>query len=110
MAIRPEDPPLRTDPDGTIRVGTSRVVLEVIIHAYQDGQTPEAIAESYPTVTLADVYGVIAYYLRHRAEMDVYLAERERQAEELWRRIEARQGDSADLRERLLARRKDQQP
>lgn len=104
VAIQPETPPLRTDPDGTIRVGKSRIVLERIVRAFQDGATPQSIADNYPTVTLADVYGVIAYYLRHRAEVDVYVAERERQANELQRRIEAEYGSQEGLRGRLLDR------
>jgi hypothetical protein len=48
--------------------------------------------QRYPTTTLADIYTVIAYYLRHRALVERYLAERERQAEELRQTIETRQG------------------
>jgi uncharacterized protein (DUF433 family) len=110
VAIQPEAPPLRTEPDGTIRVGTSRIPLERVIHAFQDEVTPKEFVEAYPTVTLADVYGVIAYYLRHQAEVDTYLVERERQAEEIRRQIEARQGDSSDIRQRLLDRRANRQP
>ena len=39
---------------------------------------PEAIAQRYPTATLADIYAVVAYYLRHRQEFEAYLAEREK--------------------------------
>ena len=47
---------------------------------------------NYPTTTLADVYGVIAYYLRHQAEMDTYIAEYEREGDQLRRKIEAEHG------------------
>jgi hypothetical protein len=57
-----------------------------------------------PPLDLADVYAVIAYYLRHRAEVDAYLQEREQQAREIRRQIEAR-FDPTGVRERLLARR-----
>jgi uncharacterized protein (DUF433 family) len=105
IAIQTEAPPLRLDSSGALRVGESRVLLDLVIQAFQDGATPEAIVQSYPTTTLADVYAVIAYYLRHREEIEAYLEQREKQAEEVWQRIEARQGDIGELRRRLLARR-----
>jgi len=55
-------------------------------------------------VALADLYAVIAYYLRHRADVEAYLAEREQRAQEVRQRIETQQGDLAELRGRLLAR------
>jgi hypothetical protein len=58
--------------------------------------------QRYPTTTLADIYTVIAYYLRHRAPVERYLAERERQAEEIRQTIDARQGDLSEVRRRLL--------
>ena len=105
MLIRSEMPPLREDSTGALRIGESRVLLELVIHAFQDGVTPEAIVQSYPTTTLGDVYAVIAYYLRNRAEIEAYLAQREGRAAEVRQRIEARQGDLGELRRRLLARR-----
>ena len=44
------------------------------------GATPEAIVQRYSTLTLSDVYAVIAYYLRHRRDVEAYLARREQQA------------------------------
>lgn len=104
--LQPEQPPLRRDDSGALRVGTSRVLAELVIRAFQDGATPEAIAQRYPSATLMDIYAVIAYYLRHREEMEAYLAEREQQAQEVRQRIERHQGDLADLRSRLLAQRR----
>ncbi len=102
--MQKEAPPLRQDPSGALRIGNSRVLLELVIHAFEDGATPETIAQQYPAIALADVYSVIAYYLNHRDEVETYLAERERQAEKLRRRIESRQGEQTAIRNRLLAR------
>lgn len=104
MVLQTEAPPLHRDSSGALRVGNSRVLLELVIRAFEDGATPETIAQQYSTTTLVDIYGVIAYYLRHRAEVNTYLATREHQAEEVRGRIESRQGDLAELRKRLLAR------
>lgn len=80
-------------------------LLELVIHAFQDGATPETICQRYPTLSIADVYSVIAYYLRHRDELDEYLSEREQKTEEMDARMVARQGDLAEITARLLARR-----
>lgn len=104
IVLETEAPPLRQDAKGGLRVGDSRVLLEIVIRAFQDGATPEAIAQRYPTTTLADVYSVIAYYLRHRVEIATYMEVRERQAVDIQVRIEEQQRDYAELRKRLLAR------
>lgn len=92
IALQREAPPLRWDSSGALRVGESRVLLELVIHAFEDGATPETIAQQYPTATLADIYSVITYYLRHRSEVEAYLAEREKQSEKVRQQIESRQG------------------
>jgi uncharacterized protein (DUF433 family) len=104
MTLQTEAPPLSRDASGALRVGQSRVLLELVIRAFEDGATPEAIAQRYSTATLADIYAVISYYLRHREDIEAYLAEREQRAEQVRQRIESQQGDLADLRSRLLAR------
>jgi uncharacterized protein (DUF433 family) len=103
ILLQPEAPPLRQDTAGALRVGHSRVLVDLVIRAFQDGATPEAIAQRYPTATLADIYAVIAYYLHHREDLEAYLEEREQRAQEVRQRIERHQGDLAELRSRLLA-------
>ena len=100
-----ESPPLWEDAAGAIRVGDSRVLLELVIRAFQDGATPETIAQRYSTLALADVYAVVAYYLRHQSDVESYLAQRERAAEEVQQRIESQQGDLSEIRARLTAQR-----
>ena len=100
-----EAPPLRQDTSGALRVGSSSVLLEVIIHAFEDGATPEIMVQRYPTVTLADVYSVIAYYLRHPETVKAYLDEREQQADGVQQEIETHQKDLSALRARLESHR-----
>ncbi len=97
--------PLRTDADGTVRVGGTRVTLDTVIGAFLDGESAEGIAEAYPTVPLAVIYTVIAFYLNHRAEVDAYLTQREAEAREIQKEIESRFPPDG-FRARLLARRK----
>ena len=99
--------PLRFDAQGTIWVGRSRVTLDTVIAAYQQGASPEAIARQYPAVTLAEAYGDIAYYLQHQAELDAYLQARLVEAAPLREELEDR-FNPVVLREQLAARRADQ--
>jgi uncharacterized protein (DUF433 family) len=95
--------PLRADEHGSIRVGNTRVLLELVIRAYQDGATAEQIAKRFDTLDLADVHAVLAYYLRHRGEVEGYLSRREAEAEATRQRIEAEMPRSVS-REELMAR------
>jgi uncharacterized protein (DUF433 family) len=103
LPLDPEPPPIRVDEDGAVRVGPTRVTLDVVIGLFLKGETPDEIVEGFPTVTLADVYGTIAYYLRHRDEVDLFLREQERRAEELRVKIQSRP-EHKDFTERVLAR------
>src|SRR5580693_5628909 len=97
LTIHTDPPPLRVDEHGVIRVGDSQVLLDIVIREFNNGAEPEAIARGYPTLQLADVYGVIAYYLRHRQEVDEYLAGRRQEAGKLRQEIEAQQPGRAEL-------------
>ena len=107
IAIQSEAPPLRIEESGAIRIGDTRVLLEIVVNAFRAGAAPEEIVRNYSTLELSDVYAVIAYCLRHPNEIDEYLSERERIAADVRARIEARQGDLKDLREKLLSRKPD---
>src|SRR5687767_11786914 len=95
--------PLKINNDGVIRVGGTRVRLDTVIYAFNQGYTAEEIVSQYPVLTLADVYGVIAYYLNNRTIIDDYLRERAEAAAKIRAEIEARP-EYKDFRERLLAR------
>ena len=97
------DIPLSTDAHGAIRVGGTRVLLDVIIVAFQAGATPEAIVQQFPSVALRDVYRIIAHYLSYPDEIDAYLSQRQIEAAELQREIE-KKFDPVGIRARLLAR------
>jgi uncharacterized protein (DUF433 family) len=104
LSITPLPVPLEEDAHGVVRVGGTRVPLESVLHLFNRGASPEAIARSFSTLELADIYTVIGYYLRHRPEVDVYLKRVAEEEEEILREIESRPG-YREVRERLLARR-----
>src|SRR6266511_3290705 len=61
--------------DESYWVEGTRVSLDSVVYAFWNGQTPESIVQSFPTLTLEQVYGAVAFYLAHRDEVDRYLAE-----------------------------------
>lgn len=93
--------PIRVDADGVPRVGSSRVRLANVVHYYQQGATPGEIQERLPSLPLADIYAVIAFYLRHRAELDSYLVHQATEAERVRMEADSRPGTKA-LRKKLL--------
>jgi uncharacterized protein (DUF433 family) len=104
ISFEPIDVPLRLDAHGAIRVGRTRLLLDVVLHEFDSGATPEEIVDCYEGVDLADVYSVLTYCLRNRAIINDYLRRREAEAESLRRTIEAAQPARSSLRSRLLAR------
>jgi uncharacterized protein (DUF433 family) len=105
LTISTEPTPLEADADGIVRVGGTRVSLDSVIYAFNEGSTPEEIVQQYTTLDLADVYAVIGYYLQHRGEVNEYLAARRAQRDEIRKEVESR-FDPHGIRDRLLARRK----
>ncbi len=52
----------------------SRISLESVVYAFQEGLSPESIVDDFPTLSLEQVYGGITYYLARRPQVDRYLA------------------------------------
>jgi uncharacterized protein (DUF433 family) len=71
---------VRSDADGALRVGAGGVPLDSVVAAFHQGHSPEMIRAQYPSLTLEEVYGAVAYYLAHRDEVDAYL----RKQDALW--------------------------
>jgi uncharacterized protein (DUF433 family) len=96
--------PLWEDPPGVLRVGKTRVLLELVIHAFQRGETPEGIVRSYRSLSLPDVYAVVSYYLANPESIDAYLRQCDDRAAEIRRKIEASQPPREQFREMIMAR------
>jgi uncharacterized protein (DUF433 family) len=103
LSIKETPIPLTSDSDGVVRVARTRVTLDTVVAAFAEGATAEEIVQQYPSLDLAAVYSVLAYYLRHRAEVDAYLNEQQEQAEAVRKYNESR-CDPSGVRDRLLAR------
>jgi uncharacterized protein (DUF433 family) len=95
--------PLHTDRDGVVRVRQTRVTLDTLVTGFLEGATAEELAQQYRSVQLADIYSVIGYYLRQRAQVEAYLQQQQRRADRVREQNESR-FDPASVRERLKAR------
>lgn len=103
LIVETQSPPLQIDQDGVFRVGGTRVTLDTVVHAFDQGHTAEEIVSHYPALRLADVYAVISYYLNNQTAVNTYLHQQKEEADEIWRKIESAP-DYLLFRERLLAR------
>jgi len=103
-ALTTEPIPLVLGPDGVMRVRGTRVTLETVLAAFGEGATAEEIAQQYPSISLADVYQVIGYGLRHSSELEPYLARRRQDIRET-RRLNESRWPPVGIRDRLIARR-----
>ena len=104
LSIESEPIPLEIDTDSVVRVSGTRITLDTIVAAFSQGATAEEITHQYPSLHLADVYTVIAYYLRRREAIESYLQYRQKEADNTRKQNESR-FDPNGVRDRLLARR-----
>jgi uncharacterized protein (DUF433 family) len=91
--------PLTQLDDGTIKITGTGVPLETVVARHNLGETPLEIHEGYPSVSLAVVHLVIAYYLSNKAEVDAYVAQQRQRTEAARERLEARPGVGEYLQE-----------
>ncbi len=60
-----------------------RISLDSIVYAFRRGQAPESILQSFPLLTLEEIYGAITFYLANRDVVDRSIAEDEAAFNEL---------------------------
>ncbi len=101
--VRAERVPLAENEAGDLYVEGSRVFLEDLVDLYRQGYSPEEMALAYPGLALADLYAVLAYVLRHPAEVEAYLKRQEVRAREAEKKPRAHRSNR--LRKRLEERR-----
>jgi uncharacterized protein (DUF433 family) len=93
---------VRLDENGVLRVGAGRVMLDSVVAAFQQGHSPETIRQQYPSFSLEEVYGSLAYYLAHVQEVNDYLQRQQK----VWNEWQARcEQQPSPVVERLRAQR-----
>jgi uncharacterized protein (DUF433 family) len=68
--------------NGGYYIAGTRISLDSVVYAFERGNSPEAIQQSFSTLNLAQIYGAIAFYLDHQPEVREYLEEKERRIQE----------------------------
>ncbi len=63
---------LTTDELGAIRINGHRIGLEHLVQFYNEGYSPEMLLGQFPSLSLALIHKVIAFYLDNTAEVDAY--------------------------------------
>ncbi len=90
---------LTKDSDGFIHVNAHRIGLEHLVYEYNQGLSPEMLSSEFPSLSLALVHKLIAFYLENRSEVDRYISGCEDDVQR--QRASAGKGPSlADLRMR----------
>lgn len=80
-------------------IAGTRVSLDSVVYSFERGNSPEEIQKEFPLLRLPQIYGAIAFYLDHQAEVRAYLENEESRVEEstvplseanpeLWSRLE----------------------
>ncbi len=69
--------------DGGYYVARTRVSLDSLVYSFRSGESPETIQQQVPSLSLEQVYGAIAFYLGHQAEVDANISQGEEQIGEL---------------------------
>jgi uncharacterized protein (DUF433 family) len=96
---------------GTWRIAGTRVSLDSVIHSFWEGATPEEICQDFPSLSLAQVYEAIAYYLKQRDKVDAYLQAGRDGAEKLQQEFSGRHREFLSrLRQQLLSSRQSPTP
>jgi uncharacterized protein (DUF433 family) len=68
--------------NGAYYIAGTRISLDSVVYSFERGNSPEAIRQSFPALKLAQIYGAIAFYLDHQAEIRKYLENEERRVQE----------------------------
>jgi uncharacterized protein (DUF433 family) len=89
---------VQPDSSGALRVGQSRVMLDSVLAAWGQGHSPETIRSQYPSLTLEEVYGAVAWSLAHPEQVESYLKQQDAVWDHWRRRSES---EASPLRERL---------
>lgn len=68
--------------DGVYWIAGKRVSLDSVVYRWREGLSPETIqGECFPVLTLAEVFGALAFYLDHQDEVDEYIKKHEAEKE-----------------------------
>ncbi len=104
LATKSEQLPYEMDEENKIAyMRGTRVPIDSVFCAFNQGHTPEEIVQQFPTLKLGEVYEIVGMYIKHRDEFDDYLEARQKQKEEIQEQ-NVKKFNQTEIRERILAR------
>lgn len=103
LPVIQEAPVLERRADGHWLVAGTDLPFELFMGCYHRDETPEEIVEGFPMVPLSTAHRLIAYYLDHPREVDAWLEEIDREADDLYRHYDGLH-PSEPIRAAILAR------
>jgi uncharacterized protein (DUF433 family) len=68
---------------GRIRIDGTRLTVHRLATLYRQGQTAEDIGQTYPHLSLGQIYAALAFYHSNREEIDSELAAADAEYDEL---------------------------
>lgn len=102
--LHPVSVPLRSDGSGALRIGQTRVLLELVVRAFRAGATPEDIVQAYDSLQLPDIYSVLAWCLNNESAVELYMKDCDDQAAAIRRTIDETHPIRSELRKTLMDR------
>jgi len=102
----PENVPLVQWEDGSIRVQGTRLLLAMIITAFQQGNTPDVINDCFPSASVTQIEAVIDWYLNNQSVADAYLDEYYAEGERL--RLEIQSTPEYKAHSEILKRKREE--
>jgi uncharacterized protein (DUF433 family) len=84
--------------EGGYYVAGTRVGLDILVHDFREGKSPESILQAYPSIgSLAKVYGAITFILEHPEAVESYL----REQDALWKELQEKHPLPDEMRDRF---------
>ena len=68
---------------GGYYIAGSRISLDSVVCLYRDGASVEAIQDDFPSLSLEQIHGAIAFYLANQKSVDENISEGEREFDRL---------------------------
>ena len=69
--------------NGGYYIAETRISLDSIVYLYRDGGSPETIQDEFPSLSLEQIHGAIAFYLANRDQVDANIREGEAELDRL---------------------------
>jgi len=89
---------------GEIMLKGHRIALHHVVPYYNEGHSAEMLLSQFPTLSLALIHKVIAFYLENQMDVDAYVAAQKAEIERLAATLPDGPG-TVELRRRLAAMR-----